>query len=95
MNLRKLARGKPCMVRLPGCTGGGDDTVLAHFRMAAYVGAGMKPTDLCGAWACFHCHNIVDGRTRTDLEWDFLRYAHSMGVIRTMSELVKIGAIKW
>ena len=38
-NLRKQARGKPCMVRLPGCTGGGDSdgtVVLAHYRLLPY-----------------------------------------------------------
>jgi len=27
---RKIARGKPCMVRLPCCDGGGETTVLGE-----------------------------------------------------------------
>lgn len=87
--LRKLARGKPCMVRLPGCSGGGETTVLAHYRLAGYCGTGLKPDDVLGAWACAHCHDAVDGRANTDLERDFLRLAHAEGVMRTIAELRK------
>ena len=86
MNLRQLARGKLCMVRLPGCTGGGEadgTVVLAHYRMAGYCGMGMKPPDELGAWCCASCHDHVDRRVRT-LEADFVRLAHAEGVLRTM-----------
>lgn len=56
--LRKAARGQPCMVRLPGCDGGGETTVLAHYRMAGYCGTGMKPPDELGAWCCDRCHAL-------------------------------------
>jgi len=53
MNLRELARDKPCMVRLPGiCNGDPTTTVLAHYRLADTCGGGMKPDDWQGAWAC-------------------------------------------
>ncbi len=86
MNLRQLARGKLCMVRLPGCTGGGEadgTVVLAHYRMSGYCGMGMKPPDELGAWCCASCHDHVDRRVRT-LEADFVRLAHAEGVLRTM-----------
>lgn len=60
--LRRLARGKPCLVRLPGCDGGGETTVLAHYRLAGYSGVGKKPPDIMGAWSCFKCHQLVDKR---------------------------------
>lgn len=88
VNLRKLARGKPCMVRLPGCTGGGEDTALAHYRLAGLCGIGMKPDDLCGAWCCASCHDICDGRkklegyTKADI-----RLAHAEGCLRTVAKL--------
>ena len=89
-NLRKLARGKPCMVRLPSCDGGGETTVLAHYRLAGYCGTGIKPDNLAfGAWACAQCHDAVDGRTSTDLDRDFLRLAHAEGVMRTIAALRK------
>lgn len=86
MNLRQQARGKPCMVRLPGCTGGGDSdgtVVLAHYRLLPYCGTGMKPPDELGAWCCWQCHEHIDRRDRT-MEADFVRLAHAEGVLRTM-----------
>jgi hypothetical protein len=62
-NLRQLARGQSCMVRLPGiCNHNPETTVLAHLR-AGFFGMGIKPPDLCGVWACFNCHNEIDRRT--------------------------------
>lgn len=92
MNLRRLARGQPCQVRLPGCSGGGDDTVLAHYRIAGLCGVGMKPPDLIGAWACASCHDHIDRRD-TSLEYDFVRLAHAEGCLRSIAELVKLGAL--
>ena len=61
MNLRKLARGRECQVRLPGvCNGNPETTVLAHYRLAGISGIGMKSPDLIGAWACSDCHYTVD-----------------------------------
>lgn len=47
MNLRKLAKGKECQIRIPGvCCGDKDTVVLCHFRMAGISGAGLKSPDL-------------------------------------------------
>ena len=88
MNLRNEARGKPCMVRLHGCDGGGETTVLAHYRLAGYCGTGIKPPDELGAWCCWSCHEHVDRRSRA-LESDFVRLAHAEGVMRTIAERIK------
>jgi len=85
---RKSACGKPCMVRLPGCDGGGETTVLAHYRIGGYCGVGMKPPDVLGAWACAKCHAAVDGvrsidgYTRTEI-----RLAHAEACLRTRAEI--------
>jgi len=89
---RQAARGKPCLVRLPGCDGGGETTVLAHYRLAGYCGVGMKPPDVFGAFACDPCHAAVDGRrslegwTKTEI-----RLAHAEGCLRTAVELEREG----
>lgn len=93
MNLRKLARGKPCMVRLPGCDGGGETTVLAHYRLAGTCGMGMKPPDIIGAWSCGHCHDICDGRGKSAIPRIEVRLAHTEGVLRTLCELEKLGVL--
>lgn len=93
-DLRKLARGQPCMVRLPGCDGGGETTILAHYRIAGECGMGMKPPDLLGAWACASCHDHID-RRNTTMEYDFVRWAHAEACLRSIAELVKMGVLKW
>ena len=94
MDLRKYARGKPCQVRLPGCDGGGETTVLAHYRLAGYCGTGTKPNDLAfGAWCCSPCHDLIDGRVRAFLTRDQLRMAHAEGVLRTIAALVRDGVL--
>lgn len=90
MKLRQQARGKPCQVRLPGiCDGGGETTVLAHYRLAGYCGVGMKPDDALGAWCCARCHDAVDGRAKTQFTRDELRLMLAEGVMRTIAERMK------
>ena len=51
MNLREYARGKPCMIRLPGiCNRDNTTTVLCHERISGLSGAGLKAPDFFAAW---------------------------------------------
>ncbi len=94
MNLRKTARGRGCMVRLPGiCNHNSETTVLAHVRLAGVSGMGLKADDLLGAWACSACHDAVDRRSHTDLDRDAVRLAHLEGVVRTIAQLRKEGLV--
>ena len=90
---RQAARGKPCMVRLPGCNQNRETTVLAHYRLAGYSGVGMKPPDLMGSWCCSSCHDLIDGRVKTDIEQKIIRLAHAEGCLRTAVEAEKLGVI--
>lgn len=88
-SLRKAARGKPCMVRIPDvCNGNPETTVLAHYRLNS--GAGMKPHDLQGAWACSACHDACDGRLKTAYTHEQLRLMHAEGCFRTQEALRKV-----
>lgn len=94
-DLRDEARGRPCMVRLPGiCVNRTDTTVLAHVRMAGLTGIGQKADDRQAAWCCFECHEALDGRAQ-HRGWtrDELRLAHLEGVIRTQQILIKEGKL--
>ena len=93
MNLRKEARNRPCMVRLPECDGGGETTVLAHYRNGC--GIGMKPDDLAyGAWCCAKCHDAIDGRRHVPYHTKAeIRLAHAEGVMRTIYQLTKEGKL--
>jgi hypothetical protein len=84
-DLRKLARGKPCYMRLPSvCTHNTEQTVLAHLRRGNVAGVGEKPNDLCGLPACEACHSALDGRLK-----DALR-----GLCQWLSFLVTNGHIQ-
>lgn len=89
MNLRDLARDKPCQVRVPGiCNGDPATTVLAHFRMIGISGMGIKSPDLIAAWACSGCHNYIDSHKDADTQLVFAK-----GVFRTQAQLIKEGHV--
>ena len=91
MNLRKLAKGQPCMIRVPGvCNRDPATTVLAHYRMAGLCGAGMKPPDALGAFSCSACHDAVDGRVKSTWSRCELRLMHAEGVFRTWAALEEL-----
>ena len=95
MNLRKLARGKDCQVRLPeACCGDSSTTVLAHYRLAGYSGMGLKSPDWFGAWACHTCHDVVDRRSLGHLDLNYVKRAHLEGVLRTQAALLKAGVVR-
>ena len=88
--LTKSARGEPCMIRLDGCYAGPENetVVLAHLNGA---GMAMKALDIHGAYSCFHCHEVLDGRIKTDYEKEWLELIHLRGVIRTQTQMVARG----
>ena len=92
-DLKKYARDKPCMVRLPGCDGGGQTTVLAHYRSSS-TGMGQKEPDVMAAHCCDSCHraehNGIPGWTKAEIKTAFLEW-----ILRTQKQLVKDGIIKW
>lgn len=93
--IRKAAKGRECLVRLPGCDGGGETTVLAHYRISGYCGAGMKPDDSSfGAFCCWQCHQYCDFReTLAGYTREEIRLAHAEGVMRTFDALRKEGLL--
>ena len=61
VNLRKLAKGQICQVRIPFvCNFDEDTTILAHLRHGGIAGIGMKPPDICACWSCSSCHGVID-----------------------------------
>lgn len=78
--IRDSARGEACSIRIVGaCDGRTDTTVWCHLPgIDGGRGMGFKAIDLCGAYGCFGCHNVVDGRaplppgaSRTSVMLDF------------------------
>ena len=93
-NLRKEARGRGCMVRIPEvCNHNSETVVLAHYRLAGVSGIGMKSPDVLGAWACSACHDAIDRRAHTDLDRDYVRLLHLEGMARTLAQLNREGLL--
>lgn len=87
-NLRKLAQGRECQIRIPGvCNGNPETVVLCHLGGA---GMGRKHPDLLGAYGCSACHDAVDGRSRTNDDWRLYFYD---GIFRTQRMLIDEGVI--
>ena len=92
--LRKEAKGRGCMVRIPDvCNHNSETVVLAHYRLAGVSGIGMKSPDVLGAWACSACHDAIDRRAHTDLDRDYVRLLHLEGMARTLAQLNREGLI--
>lgn len=93
-NLRKIAKGQSCQIRIPGiCNGRPETTVLCHYRLAGISGLGLKSPDWLGAWGCSDCHRVADRQTRSHLSREQLNLYLAEAVFRTLNELHKIGAI--
>lgn len=95
IDLRKEAKDRGCMVRLPNvCNHNSATTVLAHYRLPGVSGMGIKATsDLIGAWACSSCHDAIDRRAHMELDRDYVKLAHLEGMCRTIATLAKEGKI--
>jgi hypothetical protein len=95
-DLRKLAKGMECQIRIPGvCNGNAETSVLAHLRMAGITGTGQKAPDPLGAWSCSDCHTIVDSNGGKVFDRDYVRLCLFEGIARTQAELIKRGILKW
>lgn len=60
--LLAMAKGKPCLLRVPSeCVGGIDTTVACHSNWAEHGKAGArKADDEYSVWGCFGCHTWLD-----------------------------------
>lgn len=91
--LRELARGEPCMVRVPGvCNHDRATTVLAHVRIIGVSGMSMKSPDWFGAWCCSACHDYVDHRGAAGDPYS-RRLALLEGMVLTQHEILKRGLL--
>ena len=89
-NLRKSAKGEPCMIRLDGCNGGpnNETVVLAHLNGA---GLALKSHDCHASFACASCHDILDGRKPSNYEKEWLELIHLRGVVKTQERWIEKG----
>lgn len=95
-DLTKLAKGMQCFIRIPGhCNFNPETTVWCHARLIGVSGFGLKAPDVLGAFGCSACHDVVDGRTKTDLTPDQRRLLLLEGMARSQAWLVKEEILTW
>jgi len=61
-HLLSMARGRPCLFRIPGvCNFDPETTVACHSNLSIHGKAGArKADDEYSAWGCFTCHSHID-----------------------------------
>lgn len=94
--ITKSAKGEACTVRIIGhCNGNNETTVLAHLNGIRYGhGTGQKVNDIHGSYACSDCHDVLDGRQRSNYTRDELKLMHLEAVIETQCKLIEKGLMK-
>ncbi len=93
--LTKAARDRACQIRVPGyCCGNPETVVGCHVRMIGISGFGLKAPDVFIAWGCQSCHDVVDGRTKTEFSYDERRLLLLEGMLRTQNILWREGLIR-
>lgn len=89
--ITESARGEQCQVRIPSyCNYRPETTVFAHKNGA---GMGTKANDMHGAYACSRCHDVIDGRVKTNYNKDHLKLWFYESIFRTNLLLIEKGLI--
>ena len=89
--MRAAARDEPCTIGLPGCLPGTDTTVLAHLPNRSM---GKKNNDYNAAFACYSCHQALDGQRKHNFDKDWMDYLHRRGQELTLNRMIQMGVIK-
>lgn len=67
--LRDAARNQHCTLRLDCCNRNPETTILAHLPSGT-KGMGLKGFDTVAVFACFSCHDAIDGRGKaSEFTW--------------------------
>jgi hypothetical protein len=77
--LLDLARGMPCLLRIPGvCNHDSTTTVACHSNLGIHGKAGARKADDCySVWGCSACHRWMDqGRAPADVKALAFTLAH-------------------
>lgn len=92
--LTESAKGKDCLVRIPGvCNFNPETTVLAHLGGA---GMGIKEKDFHGSFCCSDCHDLIDGRVNRSSHGYSkveIKLMHFEGIKRTQDDWLSTGLV--
>ena len=92
--MRASARGQDCTLQFAGCRNDRDTVVLCHLRMFGGGGVGLKPSDLEGVFACAHCHDQLDGRSKLQIAFPYVFWETiARALVRTHRALRAAGIV--
>lgn len=93
-NMSKItesAKGEECQVRIPGvCNFDDSTTIPAHLNGG---GVALKVNDIHIAYCCSACHDVLDGRVKTQYSNDQVLLWFYEAVFRTQMLLLAKGLI--
>lgn len=91
--LRKSAKNQPCQIRIPGVCRNETETVcLCHLNGSGWA---LKSLDIHGAYGCQRCHDVVDGRAKTEHNRILIKLWFLEAIIRTQHNMIANGLIKF
>ena len=94
--LRDSAHGQRCTLQIVGvCKWDAATTVLAHFPFLSGGGMALKCDDICAAYACSACHDVMDGRVPGPVrEWPPEKYFYAArGMAKTLRRAYELGIL--
>ncbi len=81
--LRKSAKGRDCQLMIhPYCNQNPETVVLCHLP-SADKGWAIKSPDFFASFGCSSCHDVIDGRMKTDLPQLEIERCMMRGLFRT------------
>ena len=93
--ITQSARGESCKVRIPNvCNHNSETTIFAHINGVRYGhGIAKKVTDILGADSCSSCHDVLDGRVKSEYTKEQLNLMHFEAMAETQLRLLADGLI--
>lgn len=90
--ITESAEGENCQIRLPNhCNYNPETTILCHLNGA---GLALKHHDILGAYGCSSCHDVIDGRVKTEHSFNTVLKWFYEAVFRTQLILIDKDLIK-
>ena len=91
--LRTSAQGKLCTLKIYRyCNSNPEKTVLCHLNSNS-KGMGLKSHDYFAVYGCSECHDIIDGRKKTDLPREEILRCQLRALERTWELMMLNGLI--
>ena len=89
------AQLQPCSLRLYGCENDMSTVVFAH-APSVDKGTGIKTPNFFGAFACTHCHDVIDGRKDSPFMMEKEKWESWVrGIYETQKSLIGQGLMSY